>query len=107
MVSREEGRMDKTGVVLILAAAALIVLSVLKVFEGPPEFKTVLPVTRLEWIAPESLVDRVAALELQLSEHDKQYHFTCDWEDCLSVDELLNPGIIMERTNTLNERKVE
>jgi hypothetical protein len=55
-------------------------------------------------IEPEDRLDqlevRVEKLERQLREHDKTYHFVCDYEDCLTTNESLrtpkaqpvNPG---------------
>ncbi len=33
--------------------------------------------------------DRLVKLELAWAEHGAEYHFTCEYEDCLTVDELL------------------
>ena len=39
----------------------------------------------------DDLERRVIALERKWAEHHQTYHFTCSYEDCLTVDEMLRP----------------
>ena len=59
--------------ILLLAALPIVGLTARDLLEER--------VTRLE--------ERVAGLELTLSQHDKTYHFTCEYEDCLTTEELI------------------
>ena len=90
-----------TVTVFTIWAAAVAVLLGIRIAEvsDEPESAEMLPATDTDWIPVPpgfawglKIEDRLAALEQQWTEHDKTYHFTCEYEDCLTVDELLALG---------------
>ena len=58
-----------------------------------------IPAALIWWNPPVDAEDRISALERRVEElervwqdHDKKYHFTCELEDCMTIDDMIPAG---------------
>lgn len=75
--------------VMVLWSLAFCGLWLIRIVEKPEPTNSAWIEIQPDFAQRLTIEDRLAVLEQQWAEHDKTYHFTCEYEDCLTVDELL------------------